>query len=259
MKVLKNPSIILIVLFIYLSSCGTFKIDSFQSENIQLGDNVSMVNFSEINLPEYKDTLDKEMDEVLNYAVTNMQVGCPEGLLGNFICDLSMFMANKYYATKIKPDFCVLNNGGFRTSLNKGPITKGKIFEIMPFDNYLVVVTLNDKQLNELLDYIKKKSQVGASRKSGVPVSGIRMRITDNEIDKCFIQNVKYNPSKNYNILTTDYLANGGDNMTFFKKASNYINTEVLLRDVIIDYIREINKIGTKVEAKFDGRIEINQ
>ena len=52
------------------------------------------------------------MDEVLNHAVTNMQVGCPEGLLGNFICDLSMFMANKYYATKIKPDFCVLNNGG---------------------------------------------------------------------------------------------------------------------------------------------------
>ena len=66
-------------------------------------------------------------------------------------------------------------------------------------------------------------------------------------------------PNKNYHILTTDYLANGGDNMTFFKKASNYINTEVLLRDVIIDYIREINKIGTKVEAKFDGRIEINQ
>ena len=111
MKVLKNPSIILIVLFIYLSSCGTFKIDSFQSENIQLGDNVSMVDFSEINLPEYKDTLDKEMDEVLTYAVTNMQVGCPEGLLGNFICDLSMFMANKYYATKLNL-ISVLNNGG---------------------------------------------------------------------------------------------------------------------------------------------------
>ena len=259
MKVLKNPSIIIIVLFIYLSSCGTFKIDSFQSENIQLEDHVSMVDFSEINLPQYKDTLDKEMDEVLNYAVTNMQVGCPEGLLGNFICDLSMFMTNKYYATKIKPDFCVLNNGGFRTSLNKGPITKGKIFEIMPFDNYLVVVTLNDKQFNELLDYIKKKSQMGISRKSGVPVSGIRIRITDNKIDKCFIQNVEYNPNKNYHILTTDYLANGGDNMTFFKKSSNYINTKVLLRDAIIDYIREINKIGTKVEAKFDGRIEINQ
>ena len=259
MKVLKNPSIVLIVLFIYLSSCETYKIDSFQSENIQLGDHVSMVDFGEINLPQYKDTLDKEMDEVLNHAVTNMQVGCPEGLLGNFICDLSMFMANKYYATNVTPDFGVLHTGGFRTSLNKGPITKGKIFEIMPFDNYLVVVTLNDKQLNKLLDYIKKKSQMGASRKSGVPVSGIRMRITDNEIDKCFIQNVKYNPNKNYHVLTTDYLANGGDDMTFFKEASNYINTEVLLRDAIIDYIREINKIGTKVEAKFDGRIEINQ
>ena len=60
------------------------------------------------------------MNEILNECVVDLEVGCPEGLLGNFICDLSLFMTNKYYETNIKPDFCVLNNGGFRSSLNKG-------------------------------------------------------------------------------------------------------------------------------------------
>ena len=46
--------------------------------------------------------------------------------------------------------------------------------------------------------------------------------------------------------------------MEFFKYATEYINTGVLLRDAIINYISEINKTGNKVEAKFDGRIQIN-
>ena len=96
------------------------------------------------------------------------------------------------------------------------------------------------------------------SRKSGVPVSGLRMKITENKITRCMINNSAYNSDQSYYVLTTDYLAKGGDNMEFFKHASEYINTGVLLRDAIINYISEINKTGIKVEAKFDGRIQIN-
>ena len=40
----------------------------------------------------------------------------------------------------LNPDFCILNNGGFRSSLNKGPVNIGDIFQIMPFENYLVIL-----------------------------------------------------------------------------------------------------------------------
>ena len=72
------------------------------------------------------------------------------------------------------------------------------------------------------------------------------------------INNSAYNSDQPYYVLTTDYLAKGGDNMEFFKYATEYINTGVLLRDAIINYISEINKTGIKEEAKFDGRIKIN-
>ena len=128
----------------------------------------------------------------------------------------------------------------------------------MPFDNYLVILKLDENRIKELLKYIREKSSMGKSRKSGVPVSGLRMKITENKITRCMINNSAYNSDQSYYVLTTDYLAKGGDDMEFFKHASEYINTGVLLRDAIINYISEINKTGIKVEAKFDGRIQIN-
>ena len=137
-------------------------------------------------------------------------------------------------------------------------ITRGNIFEIMPFDNYLVILKLEPNQMEELLQYIKEKSSVGKSRKSGVPVSGLRMKISENKISRCMINNSAFNSDQTYYVLTTDYLAKGGEDMSFFKEAVQYINTGVLLRDAIINYISEINKSGIKVEAKYDGRIQVN-
>ena len=258
MKVLKKIFIQFLFVLICLPSCESYRVETFQSNNKLVDSTSIMIDFKEIQFDRYKDSLDLEMDEILNECVTDLEVGCPEGLLGNFICDLSLFMTNKYYETDIKPDFCVLNNGGFRTSINKGIITRGKIFEVMPFDNYLVILKLDENRIKELLKYVREKSSMGKSRKSGVPVSGLRMKISENKITRCMINNSAYNSDQSYYVLTTDYLAKGGDDMEFFKHASEYFNTGVLLRDAIINYISEINKTGIKVEAKFDGRIQIN-
>lgn len=258
MKVLKKIFTLFLFAPICLPSCESYRIETFQSQNKLVDSSSILTDFKEIQFDKYKDSLDKEMSEILNECVVDLEVGCPEGLLGNFICDLSLFMTNKYYETNIKPDFCVLNNGGFRSSLNKGMVTRGKIFEIMPFDNYLVILKLDENQMEELLNYIKEKSSMGMSRKSGVPVSGLRMKISENKITRCMINNSAFNSNQTYYVLTTDYLAKGGDNMGFFKDATEYINTGVLLRDAIISYISEINKTGIKVEAKYDGRIQIN-
>ena len=258
MKVLKKIFQLFLFTLISLSSCESYRIETFQSNNKLVDSSSVLIDFKEIQLNKYKNSIDQEMNENLNECIVDLDVGCPEGLLGNFICDLSLFMTKKYYETDIKPDFCVLNNGGFRTSMNKGMITRGNIFEIMPFDNYLVILKLEPNQMEELLQYIKEKSSVGKSRKSGVPVSGLRMKISENKISRCMINNSAFNSDQTYYVLTTDYLAKGGEDMSFFKEAVQYINTGVLLRDAIINYISEINKSGIKVEAKYDGRIQVN-
>ena len=52
-------------------------------------------------------------------------------------------------------DFAVINYGGMRIpAIPKGPITRGKIFELMPFDNLLVVVRLDVSILTQFINHM---------------------------------------------------------------------------------------------------------
>ena len=129
----------------------------------------------------------------------------------------------------------------------------------MPFENNLVILEVDGDQMKSLLNYIHEKSFYDGSRKSGVPLSGLRMKISSEKIKRCFINTRVFDPAKKYKVLTTNYLANGGDQMDFFKDCKLIYNTELLLRDVIINYIEETGNNNIKLNAQFDGRIQISQ
>ena len=129
----------------------------------------------------------------------------------------------------------------------------------MPFDNYLVILEIQGDQMKRLLNYIHEKSFYNMSRKSGVPQSGLRMKISSEKINRCFVNTKVYDSNKKYKVLTTNYLANGGDQMDFFKDCKLIYNTEMLLRDVIINFIEETGKNNIKLNAQLDGRIQIFQ
>ncbi|HRN40663.1 MAG TPA: 5'-nucleotidase C-terminal domain-containing protein [Vicingus sp.] len=195
----------------------------------------------------YKNALDSEMNEVLVFSAMEFpkEKNKPETLLGNLVADLSLeIITKKFPETKI--DFCLLNNGGLRTSLPKGEITRGKIFELMPFDNELVIVTITENQLINLINYIKK---VG-----GQPISAISFDFStteNNDVKQLFEEN----GLSSINILTSDYLAQGGDNMNFFLNPVKYETTGIKLRDAIIAYCISEHKKGNKLNSKLDGRI----
>ena len=92
------------------------------------------------------------MNEVLNTSNTLMEIGCPEGKLGNFITDLCLYSIRKNINDLDSNEymFCILNNGGLRTSLPIGKISRGKIYEIMPFDNELVIVKITPDKMKKL-------------------------------------------------------------------------------------------------------------
>ncbi len=196
----------------------------------------------------YKTDLEKEMNEVL--VISNdeftREKGKPETKLGNLVADLSMEVAQKMYNGNI--DFCMLNFGGLRTSLPKGEITRGKVFELMPFENELVVVTLSKEQFDTLISYIKN---VG-----GQPIAGIKINFSTTPT-QVKIKNRKNDKSLNttYKVLTSDYLANGGDNMKFFLNPINYEKVGIKLRDAIIQYCVEQHAQGKQLTGKIEGRI----
>ncbi len=229
-------------------ACQPAVYEKTQDSSINIIETTTEHQQATVLITPYKEKLEKEMNEVLVISAEEFpkEKGKPETKLGNLVADLSLEVAQKMYNSNI--DFCLLNFGGLRTSLPKGEITLGKIFELMPFENELVVVSISQDSLNSLINYL--------NRVGGQPVSGVKVKFSQDN------QEVKYKYRKNdkslnttYKILTTDYLANGGDNMTFFLNPINYEKVGIKLRDAIIQYCVEQRKQGKELTGKIEGRI----
>lgn len=198
----------------------------------------------------YRASLEEEMHEILAYSAHTMSRGTPEGLLNNFVADLCFEIGNELYEpTDNHPiDFCLLNYGGLRASIPEGPVMLANIYELMPFENEMVVITLNPEKALELFDYL-------AASTVGMPVSGLRLRISDGQVADIKISGNEFDPSRNYKVLTSDYLAGGGDNMTFFLNPVHEEYLGLRIRDAIIRHLREQHHKGNMISSSLDGRI----
>ncbi len=198
----------------------------------------------------YSEKINADMGVVLAQSAQVLEKGIPESTLGNFVSDLCFELAKREYKspTNQKIDFAFFNNGGLRKSLPKGVITKGDVFELMPFENELVILTLNGADIKKLVNFMASKG--------GAPVSGLRFTIKNNEAVNITIGNVPFDTTKNYTVLTSDYLANGGDNYTFLSEALNRETTGIKIRDAIMQHLYIMGKTEEILNVALDGRIK---
>jgi len=146
----------------------------------------------------------------------------------------------------MQADFTVFNTGGLRRPLPSGNITRGDVFELMPFENTLVILSMNGGDVKKLVNFI--------ATKGGAPVSGIQLRIQDSVATNVFINNVALDTTKIYRVLTSDYLANGGDAFPFVTD-KNWDAVNLKVRDALIEYLISQTKAGKKINVDLDGRI----
>jgi len=141
----------------------------------------------------------------------------------------------------------VMTNGGMRNALPAGNITVGNAFELMPFENELVVLDAPGPVVQQLFDY---------SAPIGMAVSGAVYTVgPDKHAQNILIGGQPFDPAKTYRIAISDYLAGGGDHMEFLK-AAKLRHTGLLLRTSIIDYIKALTAAGQPVAAKVEGRVK---
>ena len=225
--------VFLILLFLF-SCTANYNLQSFDSKSIEIKSSADSSVLAII--APYQKGIEKEMNEILTYSKISLTKKGTESLLGNFVTDLCLNYADAHV--------CVMNNGGLRTTIDKGPVSRGKIYELMPFENELVVLELNKEDYLGLLDYICKRS--------GEPFSGINI-IMDKEGN--VITNswpVNFENNEKVKVITSDYLANGGDKMSFFQDKEQH-KVGLKLRDAIIDHCTKTDTITSIL----DGRIKI--
>lgn len=197
----------------------------------------------------YKEKLDAVMYEVIGTSAMKMEKGTPESLLSNLVAGVLQQAAVQVLG---KPaDMGLVNMGGLRNILPEGDITVSDVFEILPFENSLCVLTMKGADLRRLLEAIASLHGEG--------VSGIRLEITgDGKLLNAFVGEKALADDRLYTVATIDYLADGNGGMDALLQAEKRVCPEnATLRGLFLDYVRQQTAEGNVITSRLDGRITI--
>ncbi|TRW23107.1 hypothetical protein FMM05_15565 [Flavobacterium zepuense] len=228
-----------------LISCGApaFYATAIEGKKLPISAEYSNNHAIEDYVAPYRTHINKDLDSVLVYCPETMDktntINGWQTTIGNLLADVTFDKAATLIKTRENRnlDICLLNHGGIRSVIAKGPVTARTAFEVMPFENSLMVVALKGEQVMEMAQYI-------AREKKPHPLAGMLIVLDENDSVKTVtIQGKPLQPEKIYNIATSDYLVNGGDSMTFLGNAVATYDLTYKLRDVYIDYFKEVDTL----------------
>lgn len=199
-------------------------------------------------LQPYRDSLGVRMNTVLAQSPRRLTKGRPESELGNLMADILRTMGAQRLATPV--DVAVTNSGGIRTDLPAGNITVGDVYQVMPFDNELVALTLSGPTMQKVAQYIAQRQE---------PQSGLQLTLskTSNQLTELLINGKPIDVQKTYILITSDYMATSSDMANIVKDAQKYQVLGYLMRDALVDYLRQKGQQNQAIDPKRDGRTRI--
>ena len=205
-----------------LSACS-FVSPNFHSAKIIPVGNVHPHPEMDSMLYPFREAVNAEMNVVLANSTVEFIAGRPNGNLNNWFAD-AIFQHQTRNIRLGEPVFCLFNVGGLRSSLPKGEVTLKDVYKLMPFDNEIVWVKFPMAVLPEIATYLTKSG--------GEPLANARL-----ENGKLAIASSPIGAT-HFWVITSDYLKNGGDNMTFFTKSESHRLTGILIRDALLEEVK---------------------
>lgn len=215
-------------------------------ENDPIGAQTSVDSSLMSFIAPYKSELNAEMNEKLAYISRPMTHEGRNSQIGHWICDILLDRGQQLFPDR-EIDAAFYNPGGIRISfIDTGWITKGNIYELVPFDNYLVVLEMKGKDVKTLCDHMAERG--------GWPVSeGWEFTIFDEKSQYIKMHGRELEEEKTYQILTNDYIANGGDACDFLVPLPQQSSGQ-LVREILINYLRNLE---VEVDYAPKRRIEL--
>lgn len=181
----------------------------------------------------YRQVFHSRMGEELAHCPASFRTGRPEGNMGALIADILLESARSASGQAV--DAAITNNGGLRISWAPGVITLGLVYELMPFDNELVLLRLDAAQMQSLAGEIADRG--------GEPISGMELVLAGNRLMDVRVGSAPIE-DRDYWVATTDYLADGGGGMPTLWEPLEMRKVGVLLRDAIVDAVRAYGAAG---------------
>ena len=196
----------------------------------------------------YKQKKEESMNIVIGESTETIEIGKPESKLTNLIADILLTEARKYIPDV---DMAITNMGGIRRTLYQGNITIGDVFEILPFDNALVVFEYKGSTLIKLANAI--------AIKGGESISGMTLTINNGKAENIKINGQPIDSAHIYKVITTDYLSYGNDQLEPLAEHINSTPLNMMMRDAMFDYVTCATINNQKISVTIDNRIILKQ
>lgn len=188
-------------------------------------------------LQPYRDSMQTLIGRRLCYLETAYKKSADSGGLGTLLCEALRLQAGASWEGK-PCEVVIYNPGGLRIpQLGPGWVDVGKVYELLPFENYLTALDISGAVLKQWLQL--------SLAKGGWPRSGIRYRVADSVIVTAEVWQagtwLPLQEGKMYRVLTNDYVANGGDNCSFLQSAIRVPGqaSTLLVRDAMIQFFQK--------------------
>jgi 2',3'-cyclic-nucleotide 2'-phosphodiesterase (5'-nucleotidase family) len=192
--------------------------------------------------------------------------------LGNLVADSMRFR------NRVEAQFSMTNTLGIRTNMERGMVTVEEMFNIFPFENSLTTMFLSGVEVQELFDYVTERSaergcqtqaqisgvtftmncaqalrnEAGPSCEkiedcvgtdfemvgTKLPVRCVASRCYKSPADDIMINNEPVNPTESYKVAVNDFIGRGGSGFEVLRRNTTKVNTNLSLRDALIDYMR---------------------
>jgi 2',3'-cyclic-nucleotide 2'-phosphodiesterase (5'-nucleotidase family) len=235
-----------IFLLFIITSCNTgYRSTQVEYKDYRVVEPVTVDSSLVSLLQPYTDSVNKSMNDVIGVSDKSLDKALPECTLGNIMADALLVKSREKFHTNV--DAAFMNYGGIRlTQITPGPVTKRKVYELMPFDNIVIVQKVNGEVLQQFLDHIAKRG--------GWPVSGMKFRIKNQKAVDIMIQDKPIDKTAVYSIVNSDYVANGGDECIMLKNIPQQ-NIGYLVRDALMEYFASFKANGKNITANIENRV----
>jgi len=240
-------SLIFFIFLFAVAGCRVTYVSETEIDYARISEEVSQgdEDIDEMISP-YRQKLKASMDEVISILDVDLVKERPESNMGNWLVDAFYEKSNALVSEEL--DFAVLNQGGMRlSSLSKGPVLTGEIYELIPFDNIISVIEANGREVMSFMHHIAEGK--------GWPISSqLRMQIKDKKAHNVTISGLPVNPDKMYRFAVPDYIAGGGSGSAMLKtlKRTDY---DHFIRDLTIEYLKAQHKKDLIQSPSKEGRI----
>lgn len=184
-----------------------------------------------------------ESKGVFNHSYTE------ESTIGSLIADCMKEVSGAQIA--------LTNSGGIKTSLGEGKVSLRKLFNIMPFENNLVVVELTGAQLENIIE-TSLSGKTGFLQSAGINCTYSGSNPAGFRIIQIDIGEQPLEFDSTYTVAINDFMFNNKIDWPEFSQGKN-ASIKGLIRENLVNHLRKRQFISPETKRRFNDFQELDE